>query len=162
MPQVRILARNKSGFLGKGLGILEPGDTVLLVPTVAAEDMIVEAIKRALEERKITVHIKYDYELVGLTKQLAITHAEQGITINAIGPGAIPTGLRANTVRILGTDAPVMRGVGGDDAAVRAITPAGRRGTVEEVAAIAMFLASREASYVTGNTLMVDGGWIAR
>jgi NAD(P)-dependent dehydrogenase (short-subunit alcohol dehydrogenase family) len=65
-------------------------------------------------------------------------------------------------VKILGADAPVMRGVGGDDAAVRAITPAGRRGTLEEIAAAAVYLASREASYVNGHTLMVDGGWIAR
>jgi NAD(P)-dependent dehydrogenase (short-subunit alcohol dehydrogenase family) len=100
--------------------------------------------------------------VVGLTRQLAITHAERGITINAIGPGAVQTGLRANTVKILGADAPVMRGVGGDDAAVRAITPAGRRGSLEEIAACALFLASREASYVTGHTLMADGGWIAR
>jgi NAD(P)-dependent dehydrogenase (short-subunit alcohol dehydrogenase family) len=100
--------------------------------------------------------------VVGLTRQLAITHADKGITVNAIGPGAIQTNLRANTVKILGADAPVMRGVGGDDAAVRAITPAGRRGTLEEVAATAVFLASRGASYVTGHTLMVDGGWIAR
>ena len=98
----------------------------------------------------------------GQTRQLAITHADKGITINAIGPGAIQTNLRANTVKILGADAPVMRGVGGDDAAVRAIMPAGRRGTLEEVAATAVFLASREASYVTGHTLMVDGGWTAR
>jgi NAD(P)-dependent dehydrogenase (short-subunit alcohol dehydrogenase family) len=100
--------------------------------------------------------------VVGLTKQLAIAHAATGITVNAIGPGAIQTNLRSNTVKILGAEAPVMRGVGGDDAAVRAITPAGRRGTLEEVAATAVFLASREASYVTGHTLMVDGGWIAR
>ena len=100
--------------------------------------------------------------VVGLTRQLAITHADAGVTINAIGPGAIQTNLRSNTVKILGADAPVMRGVGGDDAAVRAITPAGRRGTLEEVAATAVFLSSREASYVTGHTLMVDGGWTAR
>jgi NAD(P)-dependent dehydrogenase (short-subunit alcohol dehydrogenase family) len=100
--------------------------------------------------------------VVGLTRQLAITHADKGVTINAIGPGAIQTNLRVNTVKILGADAPVMRGVGGDEAAVRAITPAGRRGTLEEVAATALFLSSREASYVTGHALMVDGGWTAR
>jgi NAD(P)-dependent dehydrogenase (short-subunit alcohol dehydrogenase family) len=100
--------------------------------------------------------------VVGLTKQLAINYADKGVTINAIGPGAVQTGLRANTVKILGADAPVMRGVGGDDAAVRAITPAGRRGTLEEIAAAAVYLASREAAYVNGHTLMVDGGWIAR
>src|SRR3989449_10550237 len=57
---------------------------------------------------------------------LAITYAARGVTVNAICPGAIATGLRANSTRILGRDAPQMRGIGGDDAAVRAITPAGR------------------------------------
>src|SRR5437762_1449996 len=85
-----------------------------------------------------------------------------GILVNAAGPGAVQTGLRANTVRILGGDAPVMRGVGGDEAAIKAITPAERRGTVEEIAACAVFLAGEAASYVTGHTLVVDGGWTAR
>jgi gluconate 5-dehydrogenase len=55
-----------------------------------------------------------------------------------------------------------MRGVGGDDAAIKAITPAERRGTIEEIAACAVFLAGEAASYVTGHTLVVDGGWTAR
>jgi 2-dehydro-3-deoxy-L-rhamnonate dehydrogenase (NAD+) len=100
--------------------------------------------------------------VVGLTRQLAITYAGRGITVNAICPGAIQTGLRDNSTRILGADAPPMRGVGGDEAAVRAITPAGRRGTLEEIAAAACYLASAEADYVTGSTLVVDGGWTAR
>ena len=100
--------------------------------------------------------------VVGLTRQLAITYAARGVTVNAICPGAIQTGLRANSTRILGADAPAMRGVGGDEAAVRAITPAGRRGTLEEVAAAACYLASAEADYVTGHTLVIDGGWTAR
>ena len=100
--------------------------------------------------------------VVGLTRQLAVAHAAQGITVNAICPGAVQTGLRANTVRILGADAPVMRGVGGDDSLVKAITPAGRRGTVEEVAAAAVYLAGEDAAYVTGHTLVIDGGWTAR
>jgi len=100
--------------------------------------------------------------VVGLTRQLAITYADRGVTVNAIGPGAITTGLRTNSTRILGAVAPVMRGVGGDEAAVRAITPAGRRGTLEEIAAAACFLASVDAAYMTGHTLMVDGGWTAK
>jgi NAD(P)-dependent dehydrogenase (short-subunit alcohol dehydrogenase family) len=100
--------------------------------------------------------------VVGLTRQLAITYADRGITVNAVCPGAVTTGLRANSARILGGDAPVMRGVGGDDAAVRAVTPAGRRGTIEEIAAAALYLAGEEAGYVTGHMLVVDGGWTAR
>jgi NAD(P)-dependent dehydrogenase (short-subunit alcohol dehydrogenase family) len=100
--------------------------------------------------------------VVGLTRQLAVTYAERGVTVNAICPGAIQTELRANSTRILGADAPAMRGIGGDDAAVRAITPAGRRGTIEEIAAAACYLADEAAGYVTGHTLVIDGGWTAR
>jgi NAD(P)-dependent dehydrogenase (short-subunit alcohol dehydrogenase family) len=100
--------------------------------------------------------------VVGLTRQLAITYAGQGVTINAICPGAIQTPLRANSVRILGGDAPtVMGGVGASEEAIQAITPAGRRGTLEEVAAAAVYLASEGAAYVTGQALVVDGGWTA-
>ena len=100
--------------------------------------------------------------VVGLTRQLAITYAASGVTVNAVCPGAIATGLRANSTRILGAEAPPMRGVGGDDAAVKAVTPAGRRGTVEEIAEAARYLATVEAAYVTGHTLVIDGGWTAR
>ena len=100
--------------------------------------------------------------VVGLTRQLAVTYAGRGITVNAVCPGAILTGLRANSRVILGTDAPAMTGgVGASDEAVRAVTPAGRRGTVEEVAAAVLYLASEGAAYVTGQTLVVDGGWTA-
>jgi NAD(P)-dependent dehydrogenase (short-subunit alcohol dehydrogenase family) len=102
------------------------------------------------------------HAVVGLTRQLAITYAEAGVTVNAICPGVVATGLRAHSTRILGAAAPPMGGIGGDDAAVKAITPAGRRGTVEEIAGAALYLASPEAAYVTGHTLVIDGGWTAR
>jgi NAD(P)-dependent dehydrogenase (short-subunit alcohol dehydrogenase family) len=107
-------------------------------------------------------YVASKHGVVGLTRQLAITYAERGVTVNAICPGAIATDLRKNSTRILGDAAPVMRGIGGDDAAIRAVTPAGRRGTVEEIAAAACFLASEASSYITGHTLSVDGGWRAR
>jgi len=109
-----------------------------------------------------TAYTASKHGVIGLTRQLAITYAARGVTVNAICPGAIQTGLRANSTRILGADAPEMRGVGGDEAAVRAITPAGRRGTLDEIAAAACYLASEEADYVTGHTLVIDGGWTAR
>jgi NAD(P)-dependent dehydrogenase (short-subunit alcohol dehydrogenase family) len=107
-------------------------------------------------------YVASKHGVVGLTRQLAVGHAARGVTVNAICPGPIQTGLRANSTSILGTDAPVMRGVGGDEAAIKAVTPMGRRGTVDEVAATALFLASAEAGYITGHTLVIDGGWTAR
>src|SRR5437899_3104963 len=62
-----------------------------------------------------------------------------------------PLGILVNAAGILDGYAPV-----------HAVTPAGRRGTVEEIAAAARFLASEEAGYITGHTLVIDGGWTAR
>jgi NAD(P)-dependent dehydrogenase (short-subunit alcohol dehydrogenase family) len=107
-------------------------------------------------------YVASKHGVVGLTRQLAVGAASRGVTVNAICPGPIQTGLRPNSTRILGDDAPVMRGIGGDEAAIKAVTPAGRRGTVEEIAATARFLASEEAAYITGHTLVIDGGWTAR
>jgi NAD(P)-dependent dehydrogenase (short-subunit alcohol dehydrogenase family) len=107
-------------------------------------------------------YVASKHGVVGLTRQLAVGHATSGVTVNAVCPGPIHTGLRVNSTSILGADAPVMRGVGGDEAAIKAVTPMGRRGTLEEVAATALFLASVEAGYITGHTLVVDGGWTAR
>ena len=107
-------------------------------------------------------YVASKHGVVGVTRQLAVTYADRGVTVNAICPGAVTTGLRANSTAILGSHAPVMRGVGGDDSLVKAVTPAGRRGTVEEVAAAARFLASEEAGYITGHTLVIDGGWTVR
>ena len=107
-------------------------------------------------------YVASKHGVVGLTRQIAVGCAGRGITVNAICPGPIQTGLRANSARILGTDAPPMRGIGGDDAAIRAVVPAGRPGTVEEVAAAACYLASEAAAYVTGHALVIDGGWTAQ
>jgi NAD(P)-dependent dehydrogenase (short-subunit alcohol dehydrogenase family) len=107
-------------------------------------------------------YVASKHGVVGVTRQLAVTYADRGVTVNAICPGAVTTGLRANSSAILGADAPVMKGVGGDDSLVKAVTPAGRRGTVEEIAAAARFLASEDAGYITGHTLVIDGGWTAR
>jgi len=107
-------------------------------------------------------YVASKHGVVGLTRLLAVGVAAGGITVNAICPGPIQTRLRANSTTILGSDAPIMRGIGRDDAAIRAVTPAGRRGTVEEIAAAARFLADEDASYITGHTLVIDGGWTAR
>lgn len=107
-------------------------------------------------------YVASKHGVVGLTRQLAVQYAGRGLTVNAICPGPVATALRSNSTRILGEEAPPMGGIGGDPSRVAAIVPAGRYGTVEEVAAVATFLASTDAAYITGQTLVVDGGWTAR
>lgn len=80
--------------------------------------------------------------LIGLTRTVAVEVARRGVTVNAVAPGFVETRLT--------------EGITGNGL-VESI-PARRIGTPEEVAACVRFLASPEASYVTGTTLTVDGG----
>lgn len=109
-------------------------------------------------------YVASKHGVVGLTRQMAVTYSARGITINAVCPGPILTGLRAHSQQILGPGVPDMsgRGIAVDDAAVQKITPAGRRGTVEEIASAVCYLASDEAGYITGHSMVVDGGWRAK
>jgi NAD(P)-dependent dehydrogenase (short-subunit alcohol dehydrogenase family) len=88
--------------------------------------------------------------LLQLTRAMALSLAKHGIRVNAIGPGSIMTDL--------------LKAVGSDKEAKRRIlsrTPLGRIGTPEEVAGVAAFLASDDASYITGEIIYVDGGRLA-
>jgi len=109
-------------------------------------------------------YIAAKHAVVGLTRQMAVVYSPRGITVNCVCPGAIPTGLRANSQAILGPDMPDMsrRGVAVNDDQVRALVPIGQRGSAQDVANAVCFLAPDEASYVTGHTLVVDGGWRAK
>src|SRR5262249_2979054 len=62
---------NQSGLQGKGMGILKPGEKVLIVAADEADPMVVEAITKALEERQITPYFKYTYEMRGVSKEQA-------------------------------------------------------------------------------------------
>jgi len=86
-----------------------------------------------------------------LTKVMALNLAPHGIRVNGIGPGTILTDLAKKAV------------LGSADArrTILSRTPLGRCGEPEEVAAVAAFLASDDASYMTGQTLFVDGGRMA-
>lgn len=158
-PEVwaRVIAINLTGtFLGCKRALVE------LLPRGAGRIVNIASVAGLIGGGGGPAYVASKHGVVGLTRVLAATHAAHGVTVNAVCPGPIATGLRENSTRILGAGAPVMRGIGGDEAAVKAVTPAGRRGTVEEVAAAAAYLASEEAAYVTGHTLVIDGGWTAR
>lgn len=85
-----------------------------------------------------------------LTKTAAVQYAPEGIRVNSIHPGVIDTGMVEEEVPA--EFVPAIVGA----------TPLGRMGKPEEVAACALFLASDEASFVTGSELVVDGGYTAQ
>ena len=71
MPAARSLVRNKSGFLGMGMGVLQAGETVLIVPNLSSDPTVVQAIVKALAERQVQAQVKYTYELLGQTREQA-------------------------------------------------------------------------------------------
>ena len=79
--------------------------------------------------------------MVGMARALALEVAGKGITVNAVAPGWIATASSTKQEIVAGEN-----------------SPAGRPGTAEEVGHVAAFLASAEASYVTGQMIVVDGG----
>lgn len=88
--------------------------------------------------------------IIGMTETMAVEWASLGINVNVIGPGAIDTPM----VSVAQIPEEAMK-------KMMAGIPIGRIGKSEEVSAMVVFLASEEASYVTGATFYVDGGWLA-
>lgn len=91
--------------------------------------------------------------VVGLTKSAALEYAARGIRINAVCPGLIWTPM---------ADQMVAGGQGEALAAMVKAVPMGRHGRPEEIADAVLWLSSRSASYVTGQSISVDGGFIMR
>jgi 3-oxoacyl-[acyl-carrier protein] reductase len=87
--------------------------------------------------------------IVGLVRALAVEVGMNGITVNAVAPGVIETHQSADPINSLGPD-----GL----AANHRLVPLGRNGTADEIAAVFAFLASPAAAYLTGQTVIVDGG----
>jgi len=89
--------------------------------------------------------------VVNLTRALAVEWASIGIRVNGVAPGWIETPFITNA-----SHNPEVR------AAIERATPLGRIGDVDEVTGAVLFLASRASSFITGHTIVVDGGFLAR
>ncbi|MFL5762185.1 MAG: SDR family oxidoreductase [Thermomicrobiales bacterium] len=100
----------------------------------------------------LAAYVASKHGLAGLTKVTALDYAQSGLRVNAVCPGVIDTAM-------------IDRVTGGDAAAEKgfvAMEPVGRMGTPDEVAATVIWLCSDASSFVTGQALAVDGGFVAQ
>ncbi len=125
-------------------GMLEKGGGSVINMSSAASSVKGAALRFIYGTTKAAV--------VGLTKSVAVDYVSKGIRCNAICPGTVQTPSLDERISSLG---------GGPDARKFFMQrqPTGRFGAAEEIAALAVYLASDEASFTTGTVNVIDGGW---
>lgn len=167
------IAFNNAGTLGENLSLIEQADSeydrmmnvnvkgVWLSMKYEIAQMLKQgsgaivntsSILGVIAMPSVPLYTASKYAVVGLTKAAALQYAKSGIRINAVGPGAIETDM-------------FEKATGGQDevkAYMASLHPMGRVGQPSEVASAVVWLSSDSASFVTGEILMVDGGYVAQ
>jgi NAD(P)-dependent dehydrogenase (short-subunit alcohol dehydrogenase family) len=121
------------------------------IVNIASIAGVTGGISRTIEE---TGYASAKHGVVGLTKTIALAYAKQGIRANALCPGYVRTPMTAM----------LHESTDGGDALInqRLQVPMGRWGEPEEIGRVAAFLVSDDASFMTGQAIVVDGGFTAR
>ena len=112
------------------------------------------SIEGVVAEPNGSAYVASKGAVVMLTKEMAVTYAKDAIRVNCVCPGWIETPMAMRSIDLHG-------GLEAMSPEIRRLTPIGRLGKPEEVGKVVLFLASQDASYVTGATIMVDGGYTA-
>lgn len=97
-----------------------------------------------------TAYTASKHGITGLINQIACEYARHGVRVNGVAPGGVRTNIAPG------------RDSKSDDEFIRSVTPLGRWAEPEEIAAPVLFLASSDASFITGTLLRVDGGWCSK
>lgn len=125
-------------------GMLERGSGAIINMSSAASSIIGAPNRCVYGASKAAV--------IGLTKSVARDYITQGVRCNAICPGTVESPSLHDRLRATGDYEAAMK-------AFIARQPMGRIGTAEEIAALAVYLASDESAFTTGQTHVIDGGW---
>jgi NAD(P)-dependent dehydrogenase (short-subunit alcohol dehydrogenase family) len=131
-------------MLKQGSGSFASGGTMCIINTASTGGVVAFP--------SVPLYTASKHAVVGLTKAAALQYAKAGIRINVVAPAVIETDM-------------IEAATGGQDEAkayLAGLHPIGRVGTPLEVANAVLFLSSDLASFVTGETLMVDGGYVAQ
>lgn len=139
----------------RGLFLVSRSGTALMLQNGGGRVINVASVLGQIPARLQCAFIAAKAGVINLTRAMAIELASRGILVNCVAPGSTLT--KATEALFYSEDA-VMR-----ERAQRLIShvPIGRVGRQEEIAHAVLFLASPESSYITGQTLSVDGGWSA-
>jgi NAD(P)-dependent dehydrogenase (short-subunit alcohol dehydrogenase family) len=101
----------------------------------------------------VGVYVASKHAVIGLTRTAALEYATKGVRVNAVSPGAIETPMFDRFSGALGA---------GAHDQIASLHPVGRTGQPEEIAEAVVWLCSEKASFVTGQSLAVDGGFTAK
>ncbi len=124
----------------EAIKVMKPGSSIINISSIAAMVGFPQAAAYCAAKGGVRA----------FTKSLAVEVVKQGIRVNSIHPGAIETPMTAGVMKDEKLKAATLQGI-----------PAGRMGKPIEIAGPVAFLASNAASYITGEELVVDGGWTA-
>jgi dihydroanticapsin dehydrogenase len=114
----------------------------------------ISSVNGVVAEPLLTVYAASKGGVVMLSRGIALDYAKQGIRCNVICPGWVDTPINYAHAELLG-------GIESVYASIDSFQPIGRPGTPEEIANVALFLASDEASFMTGSVVLADGGMTA-
>ena len=115
----------------------------------------VSSVQALANESRIAAYAATKAALLALTRGMAVDFAPAGVRVNAVCPGATRTGMFEDAMQ-------ACEDPGRERAALERAVPLGRIAEPEQIARAILFLASPQADYVTGSTLVVDGGVLSR